>query len=170
MSLLPNLARTRRAFTFVEMMVVAAILAVFATIVIPQLASADRPSPESLRSMLEADLRRARTEALARAVPVSVVVAADGSGWWLADDASPATAMPGTQRVFGRGALAANPDTRVLVTAPEEDDSPANSPRVLASFNALGSRDDATPQVELRQAGERLARWTLPAGRVRFER
>lgn len=179
MNHLRRAAIRRRAFTFVEMMVVAAVLAVFATVVIPQLASADRPSAESLRSLLEADLRRARTEALARAMPVSLVVAADGSGWWLADGASPASAMTGTRRTFGRGALSANPETRLLVQPTVDGDPPSAGTsqgavadaaiRVLASFDALGSRDDAAPQVELRHGGERLARWTLPAGRSRFE-
>ena len=42
--------------------------------------------------------------------------------------------------------------------------------RVFAHFDTLGSRDEGEPTLELRDRdGDRIASWTIPAGRTRFD-
>jgi prepilin-type N-terminal cleavage/methylation domain-containing protein len=168
----PQRRAARGGFTFVEMCVVAAILAVFATLVIPRIASARGSAADSVEQLLEADLRRARTEALARATPIVVVAAHDGSSWWIAEDAQPSTPLTGTQRAFGRGTLVEHGDARLDATLPNSvsEESNASQPRIFARFDALGSRDEGIPTLTLTESARRSAQWTLPAGRSRLEK
>ena len=162
----------RTGFTFVEMCVVAAILAVFATLVIPRIASARTSAAASVEQLLEADLRRARTEALARAHPIVVVAAHDGSSWWIAADEEPSTPIAGTMRAFGRGTLVEHGDARLTAALASETggDHAESAPRIFARFDALGSRDEGIPTLTLTESARRSAQWTLPAGRSRLER
>ena len=59
--------KRRRGFSFVEIMLVVGLLGLFASLVIPGLASARLPIETPVEHALEADLRQARTEAIARA-------------------------------------------------------------------------------------------------------
>lgn len=172
MSVLHAGHRRRRGFTFIELCVVTAILAVFATLVIPRIASARGSAASSVEQLLEADLRRARTEALARAQPIVVVAAADGSAWWIAEGTRPSTPIAGAMRVFGRGALVEHADARLSAALPIDDaaGSDPTEPRAFARFDALGSRDEGIPTLTLTESSRRSAQWTLPAGRSRLER
>lgn len=157
----------RRGFTLLELLLVVGIVGLFAGLVIPGFANGSRPMGEPVADMLAADLRRARTESMVRGQPVVIVAAHDGSAWWLALASDPGTAIDGTTRAFGRGGLAPMKGAKLLVKGEGETDGA----RVFATFDALGSRDEAVPVLELRDArGERVEQWTLPAGRARLER
>jgi len=156
----------RRGFSFIEVMVATAVIGVFALLVLPGLANASRPMGQPVREMLDADLRRARTESMVRGEPVVMVAAADGSGWWLAAASTPARAIDGTYRAFGRGGLGPMKGVTLLVKGDEATDERF---RVFAEFDTLGSRDEGVPAFELRDRdGTRVESWTLPAGRTRL--
>ena len=155
----------RRGFTLVEVLLVAGIIGVFATLVLPGLTGGSQPPADAVRAMLEADLRRARSEALMRGEPVVAVAEPDGSSWWLGLARSADTEIAGTRRWFGRGGLAPMKGARLVV----KGEADAEGPRVFATFDALGSRDEGAPTFELRGADGRAVRaWTLPAGRTRL--
>lgn len=155
-----------RGFSFIEVLVAAAVIAVFAALVVPGLANATRPMGEPVKQMLDADLRRARTESMVRGEAVVVVAARDGSGWWLAPAHEPATKIDGTYRGFGRGGLGAMKGAKIFVKGEEEGDGDY---RVFAEFDTLGSRDEGVPSIELRDRdGKTVESWTLPAGRTRL--
>jgi len=158
--------RPSKGFSFIEVMVAAAVIAVFAMLVVPGLANASRPMGGPVREMLDADLRRARTESMVRGEPVAMVAARDGSGWWLAPAHEPATKIDGTYRGFGRGGLAPLKGATLFVKGDQEGDG---TYRVFAEFDTLGSRDEGTPALELRDRdGKPVESWTLPAGRTRL--
>ena len=69
-------ARPRRAFTFIEVLVVTVILAILAVVAMPNILSATTPMPEPVGEAIEADLRRARIESISRLEPMVVVVGA----------------------------------------------------------------------------------------------
>ena len=161
----PNPARARRGFTLVELLLVVGIVALFALLVVPGLASAGVAPAGPVARILEADLRRARTEAIARALPVSLVASADGRAWWLAVEPAVDVALEGTFREFGRGALVDYAGNRMML-APRENTS--ESPRI-ARFDAFGARDEGIPTISLRtDDGEEVGCWVLPAGRSRL--
>lgn len=164
-------ARAGRAFTMVEMLVVAAVVAVFASLVIPSLAGAGTPSASVLEPVLEADLQRARTEAMARGAGVSLVVAADGARWWLAPSKDTSNPFDGTVREFGRGSLVPFAGMRLSLTA-DAGDAESNGARTLASFDANGARDESLQTLEFgpRNARNALGRWSLAPGRTRLTR
>lgn len=168
---MPRRAHARRAFTMIEMLVVAAVVAVFASLVIPSLAGAGTPSASVLEPVIEADLQRARTEAMARGKGVSLVVAADGSRWWLAQTKDASTPIDGTMREFGRGSLVPFAGMRLSLTA-DADDAEPNGARVLAAFDANGARDESLQTLEFgpRNARKALGRWSLAPGRARLTR
>ncbi len=163
----------RRAFTLVELMIVVGVIGVFAGVVIPRMGDGARPIAARVAEILEADLRRARTEALARGGPIVAVAAADGHAWWLAGAKTPATPIDGTERQFGRSGLAPMKGATLTITNDDaaEEAAEINGCVVFASFDALGSRDESTPAFTLHDAtGASLANWTLPAGRTRLAR
>ena len=164
--------RHRRGFSFVEIMLVAGLLGLFASLVIPGLASARLPIETPVEHALEADLRQARTEAIARARPVVVVLARNGSGWWIASETNPGEAIDGTVRTFGRGALAELDSVSITATFDDGMAIAAASEAgdvVLARFDATGARDNATVGLSVRDGrGAVAAKWTLPPGRTRF--
>lgn len=159
-------SRHRRGFSMVELMLVVAIVGLFAGIVIPNFANGSRPLGQPVADMLNADLRRARTEAMVRNQPVVAVAARDGSAWWLATASDPTAPIDGTLRTFGRGGLAPADRAQLIVKGVAETD---DDQRVFALFDALGSRDDGEATFEMRDAqGSVVGRWTLLPGRARL--
>lgn len=160
-----------RAFTMMEVLVVAAILGLFASIVIPRFAAAREPVATLIEHTLEADLRLARTEAIARVRPVSLVISEDRHSWWIADHASLDTPIGGAVRTCGQGTLYELAHVTLTV---KRDDNGSNSttPRgasVVATFDALGARDGATVDLAARdESGTIAGEWTILAGRTRL--
>jgi prepilin-type N-terminal cleavage/methylation domain-containing protein len=161
----------RRGFSFVEVIVVVGILGIFASLVIPGLASARLPIAAPIEHALEADLRHARTEAIARARPVVLVVARDGSGWWIASETNPGEPIDATLRTFGRGAFSELEGATIAASLDGDDPAEGSEANpILARFDATGARDVATASLVLRDAnGARAATWTLPPGRTRLQ-
>ena len=158
--------RSRRGFSMVELMLVVAIVGLFAGIVIPNFANGSRPLGQPVAELLNADLRRARTEAMVRNQTVVAVAATDGSAWWLATATDPTTPLDGTLRTFGRGGLASADHAQLLVKGGAEPD---DAHRVFATFDPLGSRDDGEATFEMRDShGTAVGRWTLLPGRARL--
>lgn len=160
----------RRGFTFVEVLVVVGILGLFASLVIPRLASAKLPVATPVENTLEADLRLARTEAIARARPMAFVIADNGSAWWIAEATNPTEPIERTRREFGRGALTELDGVTIAVTNSDSATHLAHeSAHVIATFDALGTRDAGAVELFARDArGLEIARWILPAGRTRL--
>ena len=158
----------RRAFTLVELLLVAGIIGIFAGLVIPRFADTSRPPADPIARLLETDLRRARTEAMALGKPIVAVASQDGGSWWLSHATSPAKPIAGTERRFGSGGLA--PMKGAKLTVKSDDGALEDGSRVFAHFDTLGSRDEGEPTLELRDRdGDRIASWTIPAGRTRFD-
>ena len=159
----------RRGFTLVEVLLVAGIIGIFATLVLPGLAGGSQPPADPVRTMLEADLRRARTEAMMRGEPVVAVVGPQGSAWWLGLARTPEVAIDGTRRAFGHGGLAPMKGASLEGKAAADETGDEDDARVFASFDALGSRDEHAATIALRDASRReLAAWRLEAGRTKF--
>ena len=163
----------RRAFTMLEMLLVIGLLGLFASVVIPGMSGAQFSSAPLVEGALDADLRLARTEAIARARAVVFVCASDGSAWWIADNASPDIPFDGTLREFGRGTL--NTAARATLHITTGDGSSIRvdnkDARVVARFDALGSRDDNALEFVLHNAeGSQVGAWSLAAGRTRLHR
>ena len=163
-----GLAAHRRAFTLIEVLVVALILAIMAALVTPTLTNASAPLPQSIATLLEIDMRRASAEAVARMQSTAVVVSADRNGWWIAPAATPETEIPGTRRLLGNGNLL--PFAGYTLTI-ELKGSAADSGNVfLVQFDALGARDAGLVDVGITAPGETepLAAWTLEPQRTKF--
>jgi len=156
--------RQRRGFSFIELMVVVGIIGLFAGVVIPGLAASTKPLADPVAQVLEADLLRARTEAMMRGESVVAVASPTGDGWWIARASAVDEPIDGTLRVFGRGGFAAQQGLKLVV--PQQDDA-----RVFARFDSLGARDEGVPTLELKDAhGASLATWRLDAGRAKLSR
>ena len=177
--MLPSNRASHRAFSFVEVLVVAAILGLFASLVIPRLASAKLPQATPVENTLEADLRLARTEAIARARPVVFVLNENGTAWWIAEATNPTEPIDRTRREFGRGALTELDGVTMEIVSIDFSGQSAATDRprsvdgvhVIAKFDALGTRDNDVVQLNARDGyGSSIATWTLPAGRTRLQR
>ena len=160
-----------RAFTMIEALLVAGLIGLFASIVIPGLSNAALPIAAPVEAAIEADLRLARTEALARARAVEFVVGDGGTRWWIADASDPSTPVSNTLREFGRGTLHAMSGATIEVTNPFEVDPQQSNLHgsVIARFDALGTRDEGVATITLRDKnGAAAGHWKLPAGRTRL--
>lgn len=158
----------RSAFTLVEVLVVAVILAIMAALVTPTLTNASAPLPDSVRVLLETDMRRTSAEAVARMQPVVVVIGADRTSWWIASAASPETAFAGTKRVFGNGTLLAFQGYQLAV---EINGAAASGGDVAAvTFDPLGGRDETTVRIGVVAPSqtEPDPLWTLEPRRTKF--
>jgi prepilin-type N-terminal cleavage/methylation domain-containing protein len=99
---------TRRGFSLIEILIVVFVLAILASLVVPSLANATTPLPRTIADLLEADFRRARTEAIGTVREMHMVVGADRDRWWLqpAGQLDSARAVPTSVRILGNGNLA----------------------------------------------------------------
>ena len=159
----------RRAFTMLELLLVVGLLTLFASIVIPGLSSAPESIAPPVEAALDADLRLARTEAIARAQPVVLATSMNGDSWWIAARETPDVPIEGSLREFGRGTLVAARGAELHVQG-ESVRETANT-LIVAQFDALGSRDEGALVLSLQSAGGKpLTEWTLAAGRTRLRR
>ena len=153
----------RNGFSFIELMVVVGIIGLFAGVVIPGLAASTKPLAEPVAQVLEADLLRARTEAMMRGETMVAVASPTGDGWWIARASAVDEPIDGTLRVFGRGGFA---EQQGLTFVVQQEDA-----RVFAQFDSLGARDEGVPTLVLKdQRGASLATWRLDAGRAKLSR
>ncbi|MBI1304531.1 MAG: prepilin-type N-terminal cleavage/methylation domain-containing protein [Phycisphaera sp.] len=164
--------RPRRAFTFIEVMLVAAILAILAVVTMPNLLSATTPMPEPVGDAIEADLRRARIESISRLEPMVVVVGAARDRWWIARAAEPNEPLAGAIRVFGSGTLGPYIGHTIDIMVDSEV-AEANENATIARFDQFGSRDAGQVTVTLRRfALEKeatvAANWVLEPQRTRL--
>ena len=160
-----------RAFSLLELLLVVGVIGVFAGLVIPGFADASRPLGEPVCQTLEADLRRARTEAMVRSESVVAVADAKGGAWWLGLARSPGVALDGTRRQLGSGGLSAAKRAHLVVKTDAAGNTDETDYIVFARFDTLGARDESTTVFELRDEDGRAAgRWTMNAGRTRLER
>jgi hypothetical protein len=107
------------------------------------------------------------------------VVTENGTAWWIAEATNPTEPIDRTRREFGRGALTELDGVTIDITSSDLNGQLASSDRprnengahVVATFDALGTRDDDVVQFNARDAqGSLIATWTLPAGRTRLHR
>ena len=165
-------ARARRAFTFIEVLVVTVILAILAVVAMPNLLSAATPMPEPVGEAIEADLRRARIESISRLEPMVVVVGAARDRWWVARAAEPNEPLAGAIRVFGSGTL--SPFIGHTLQIAIGTDTPADNESVtIAAFDQFGTRDAGQVTVTLRRftlesEPTTVANWMLEPQRTRL--
>jgi prepilin-type N-terminal cleavage/methylation domain-containing protein len=165
-------ARPRRAFTFIEVLVVTVILAILAVVAMPNLLSAATPMPEPVGEAIEADLRRARIESISRLEPMVVVVGAARDRWWVARAAEPNEPLAGAIRVFGSGTL--SPFIGHTLQIAIGTDTPADNESVtIAAFDQFGTRDAGQVTVTLRRftlesEPTTVANWMLEPQRTRL--
>ena len=157
-----------RAFTLIEVLVVALILAIMAALVTPTLTNASAPLPHSIATLLEIDMRRASAEAVARMAPTVIVVGDERNGWWIAPEATPAAEIPGTRRLFGNGTLL--PFAGYALTVELDGSAPDSGDAVLVRFDALGARDAGLVEIGITAPAETQpqASWTLEPQRTKF--
>lgn len=165
-------ARARRAFTFIEVLVVTVILAILAVVAMPNLLSAATPMPEPVGEAIEADLRRARIESISRLEPMVVVVGAARDRWWVARAAEPNEPLAGAIRVFGSGTL--SPFIGHTLQIAIGTDTPAdNESVIIATFDQFGTRDAGQVTLSLRRftlekEPSAVANWVLEPQRTRL--
>jgi len=165
-------AHRLRAFTFVEVMVVAAILAILAVVVMPNILSATTPMPAPVGEALEADLRRARIESISRLEPIVVVVGASRDRWWIARATEPDEPLPGTGRVLGTGTLSPFIGHSLQIGLGVDAEDPQGN-AIVARFDQFGSRDGGQVSFRLRRFGldaepTTIGSWTLEPQRTRL--
>jgi prepilin-type N-terminal cleavage/methylation domain-containing protein len=165
-------ARARRAFTFIEVLVVTVILAILAVVAMPNLLSAATPMPEPVGEAIEADLRRARIESISRLEPMVVVVGAARDRWWVARAAEPNEPLAGAIRVFGSGTL--SPFIGHTLQIAIGTDTPAvDETVIIAAFDQFGTRDAGQVTLSLRRftlekEPSAVANWVLEPQRTRL--
>lgn len=130
----------RRAFSLVEVLIVVLVLAILASLVVPSLANATAPLPRTIADLLEADFRRARTEAIGTVREMQMVVGADRDRWWLQPSGplEPARAVPASMRILGNDNLAPFAGIRLEPTI--DGRTPSNGPVAFAIFSTEGLR------------------------------
>lgn len=160
-----------RGFTLVELLIVAVVLAVLASIVVPTLGSATAPLPRPLADLIEHDLRRARIESIGQVREMMVVVGRDRDRWWIqtADAAGAQGALPNSVRILGRGTLA--PFEGLALQLRVDGATPPSGDAVIAAYTAQGVRDNRTVDVTLvdQAEGATVARWRIASQRSRLQ-
>jgi prepilin-type N-terminal cleavage/methylation domain-containing protein len=164
--------RPRRAFTFIEVLVVTVILAILAVVAMPNILSATTPMPEPVGEAIEADLRRARIESISRLEPMVVVVGAARDRWWIARAAEPNEPLAGAIRVFGSGTMGPYIGHTLRITLGEDASSESESV-TIATFDQFGTRDAGQVTVTLQRFTIELepmvaASWVLEPQRTRL--
>jgi len=82
----------QRAFSLIEVMIVVTILAITAVLVLPTFGGSDANRLRAAATVLVADLEFAQMRSMANpTTPLSLVVRADGSGYFIAETATPDT-------------------------------------------------------------------------------
>jgi prepilin-type N-terminal cleavage/methylation domain-containing protein len=109
-SMLPARVHGRTAFTFIELLLVVAVIGIAAMLVLPSTGGREDAKLVGAAKMAIADFDYARLHSLGAAADRCVIVFdASGSGYWLARASSPSTPMTDTAtnkpyvRVFGQG-------------------------------------------------------------------
>ena len=156
-------ARARRAFSLVELFIVVVVLAILASLVMPSMANATAPLPRTVGDLLEADFRRARTEAIVNAREMHMVVSAARDRWWLqpAGPTDPALAAPTSMRILGNGNLAPFAGIRLEPTI--DGRAAAKSDVAFAIFGTEGLRSNSQLELELIDGakGHTLIEWRV---------
>jgi Tfp pilus assembly protein FimT len=147
--------------------IVVLVLAILASLVVPSLANATAPLPRTIADLLEADFRRARTEAIGTVREMQMVVGADRDRWWLQPTGplDAARAMPTSLRILGNGNLAPFAGIRLEPTI--DGRIPSNGLVAFAIFSTEGLRSDS--QLELALVATATAQ-TLIQWRVQPQR
>jgi prepilin-type N-terminal cleavage/methylation domain-containing protein len=161
--------RFAKAFTLIEILLVALILAVMASLVVPTLASASAPLNEQVSALLDADLRRGRLNSMGAMQRTVLVVGRDRDRWWLqpAGAISEDRAIDASLRVLGIGNLAPFNDYRLEVSLAGTG-APAGDV-VVATFDLEGNRDTGEIGFQLvgPESDKPLAEWMVRPERTR---
>lgn len=157
----------RRAFSLIEVLIVVLVLAILASLVVPSLANATAPLPRTIADLLEADFRRARTEAIGTVREMHMVVGADRDRWWLQPSGplEPVRALPASMRVLGNDNLAPFAGIRLEPTI--DGRTPSTGPVAFAIFSTEGLRSASRLELALVAAANAQ---TLIEWRVRPQR
>lgn len=161
--------RFAKAFTLVEILLVALILAVMASLVVPTLANATAPLNDQVSALLDADLRRGRLNAMGAMQPTMLVVGRDRDRWWLqpTGPVSEDRAIEASLRVLGAGNLSPFDGHRLEILLAGTE-APVGDV-VVAMFDLEGNRDAGEIGIQLvgpRSDGP-LAQWTVRPERTR---
>ena len=85
----------RRAFTMIELMISLSVLAIACALIIPLSGSTTLARADAAARILRADIEYAQVRTIAHPDdPVSIVLAEDGSGWWVARSSDPGVPLP----------------------------------------------------------------------------
>ena len=174
-------ARCRRCpptgFTLVEILIVAVILGILASVVVPSLGSASSPIPRPIADLLELDMRRARIESIGAVRETNLVIGKSRDSWWLQSvgKPDPTRALPSSMRQFGSGNLAPFAGHALEV---KFDGAPApDEEAVIAIFDENGTKSGVTVEIVLRPSTREtpagndkdtsvLARWRIDPQRT----
>jgi len=161
--------RFAKAFTLVEILLVALILAVMASLVVPTLANASAPLNDQVSALIDADLRRGRLTAMGTMQRTVLVVGRDRDRWWLQPTGaiSEDRAVEASLRVLGVGNLSPF-DGHRLEIALAGAEAPAGDV-VVATFDLEGNRDAGEIGIQLvgPQSDDPLAQWMVRPERTR---
>lgn len=149
----------RRGFTLVEVLIVAIVLGILASVVVPTLGNASTPMPRAVADLIELDLRRARIEAIGAVRDTTLAIGQARSSWWIQSDIKPdpTKALPSSMRQLGSGNLA--PFAGYVIELSIDGSPAADEDAAIALFDANGTRDGAVVELTLRSS----ARHTMPS-------